>query len=178
MCSPEERVITAIVTTEHCHRGLITMQAALQRRKWVLYRNGDPGSWRDNGRGYTEEISHRENSIQSNARYMLHMHIISVLDAKMSLYSRLFVDKHNKVILLGNNRRNITQHSQRCQCVSRLYELLQNIDVEPLDKSGCASKKGWEHGQGGGGSDSVSTRRQLAVNKIIISSTQHCHVSS
>ena len=71
--------------------------------------------------------------------YMLHMHIISVLDAKMSLYSRLFVDKHNKVILLGNNRRNITQHSQRCQCVSRLYELLQNIDVEPLDKSGCAS---------------------------------------
>ena len=101
-----------------------------------------------------------------------------VLDAKMSLYSRLFVDKHNKVILLGNNRRNITQHSQRCQCVSRLYELLQNIDVEPLDKSGCASKKGWEHGQGGGGSDSVSTRRQLAVNKIIISSLQHCHVSS
>ena len=63
----EERVITAIVTTEHCHRGLITMQAALQRRKWVLYRDGDPGSSRDNGRGYTEEISHRENSIRSNA---------------------------------------------------------------------------------------------------------------
>ena len=149
MCSPEERVITAIVTTEHCHRGLITMQAALQRRKWVLYRNGDPGSSRDNGRGYTEEISHRENSIQSNARYMLHMHIISVLDAKMSLYSRLFVDKHNKVILMGNNRRNITQHSQRWQCVSRIftqitnwksnYELLLNINIQPLDKSGCAS---------------------------------------
>ena len=177
MCSPEERVITAIVTTEHCHRGLITMQAALQRRKWVLYRNGDPGSSRDNGRGYTEEISHRENSIRSNAScYTCTLSV--VLDAKMSLYSRLFVDKHNKVILLGNNRRNITQYSQRWQCVSRIYELLQNIDVEPLDKSGCASKKGWEHGQGGGAPDSVSTQRQLAVTKIIISSTQHCHVCS
>ena len=61
---------------------------------------------RDHGemqRLYSGNQSSTELEFNPKLCYMLHMHIISVLDAKMSLYSRLFVDKHNKVILLGNN---------------------------------------------------------------------------
>ena len=60
---------------------------------------------RDHGEIMSEVIQRKsviERILSKAMLHATHAHY-QCADAKMSLYSRLFVDKHNKVILLGNN---------------------------------------------------------------------------